>query len=174
MATAPQPQQQQRREIVEFPPNVPITVSMRYAQPKLVSGQYGERFMYTTADNRIFFLDAPVAARITELGINVRENFSITKRSSGKAGEPVSWEISRIPGEQPNGTMVLPRDPAAEPAPKPPARAACSLADAANELVDTYASVLDRALREHQGRVKPDEVRALLLATYINRAKGVA
>jgi hypothetical protein len=43
--------------------------------------------------------------------------------------------------------------------------------DEANSLVDAYAAVLERALHAYQGRVKPEEVRALLVTAYIQRAK---
>ena len=41
----------------------------------------------------------------------------------------------------------------------------------ANALVDAYAQVLDRALTTYQGRIKPDEARALLITAYIQRNK---
>src|SRR5579871_6711405 len=168
MATAQQTPQ--RREQVEFPPNLPVTVSMKFAQPKLVSGQFGDRYLFTTCDNRVFFLDPPVAAQIEALGINVREPFTITRVESGRKGEPASWQVARLAapqaGQQPDGTYIVPRDPDAPPAPKPPARAehaTPSLIEYANGLVDAYAAVLEHALTTHQGRVKPDEVRAVFL-----------
>ncbi len=45
------------------------------------------------------------------------------------------------------------------------------LVDEANDLVDAYAQVLDRALTTYGGRVKPDEVRSILLSCYIQRGK---
>lgn len=77
--------------------------------------------MFTTVDDERFFLDPEPAAQIARLGINVREPFTITKRTSGRKGEPVSWEIQRI-GTGPHGVMAIPRDPEAaqqQPAPKP-------------------------------------------------------
>jgi hypothetical protein len=63
-----------------------------------------------------------------------------------------------------------PQEPATRP--KPPQRATdatSSLVDEANTLVDAYAEVLSRALSKHEGRVKPDEVRSLMLSAYIQR-----
>jgi len=37
----------------------------------------------------------------------------------------------------------------------------------ADALVDAYAQVPERALITYQGRIKPDEVRSLLLSAYI-------
>lgn len=113
----------QRRETVEFPPNLPVTVALAYSEPRTVSGQFGERFMFSLSDGRVMFCDPPLAARIAELGINVRESIVITKQTSGKKDAPVTWDVARVIGEQPNGTFAVPKLPDA-PAPKPPQRAA--------------------------------------------------
>ena len=89
------PAQLNRRETVEFPPNVPVQIALAYPEPRLVHGPFGERAMFTTTDNRVVFLDLPVAGRITELGINVREKFTLTRkpaepeacRTTGKSRE---------------------------------------------------------------------------------------
>jgi hypothetical protein len=172
--TAQQPTN--RRETVDFPPNVPITLSLKYSEPRLVAGMHGERAMFTTTDNRVLFLDPSVAGKITELGINIRESFSITRKVAGRKGVPDEWLVERTIGEQPNGTMVVPKLP--DPAPKPPQRASCAageaLTDIAITLVDAYAVVLEHALTKHQGRVKPDEVRAIFLTAAINRGGRAA
>ena len=84
-------------------------------------------------------------------------------------------------GEQHNGTLVLEasetatlKPPTSEANPdggiprKPPASA---LVDEANALVDSFAQVLERSLSLYQGRVKPEEVKALLISAYIQRQK---
>ena len=43
--------------------------------------------------------------------------------------------------------------------------------DEANVLVDSFAQVLERSLTLYQGRVKPDEVKSLLISAYIQRQK---
>ncbi len=121
--------------------------------------------MFTTADNRALFCDLDVAAHIEQLGIQPRELFSMELQWDGKKDSPRAWRIARIPGEQPNGTFAVPALP--EAARKPVAREL--LVDEANSLVDAYAEVLDRALTKHGGRVKPDEVRSILLSAYIQR-----
>lgn len=47
-----------------------------------------------------------------------------------------------------------------------------SLVDEANALVDAYAVVLARALDTYQGRIKPEEVRSILLSAYIQQGKA--
>src|ERR1035441_7010416 len=101
------------------------------------------------------FLDLAVAAQIEELGINVRESFTITRKTDGQKGSLITWEVVRTPGEQPNGTLVVPAPDT--PLPKPPTSAATpdggmiprklvgsTLADEANALVDSFAQVLEQ------------------------------
>jgi hypothetical protein len=173
MATASSTQRTPR-EVIEFAPNAPVTVALKYNQGKHIVGQYGDRMMFSTTDGRIFFLDPFVAGQIEAAGINVREAFTITKKWDGVKGSPMIWEIARVVGEQPNGTFAVPSLP---PAPKPPASATTAapngdrslLVQEADALVDAYALVLERALTAYQGRIKPDEVRSLLLSAYIQR-----
>jgi hypothetical protein len=116
MATAAAAKTRAPREVVEFPPNIPITVALKYGHAKTVSSQYGERFMFSLVDGRVMFLAPEVGGRIESLGINARENFTITKKWDEQKGSPITWEVARMAGEQPNGTFVVP-------ASKPPATA---------------------------------------------------
>jgi hypothetical protein len=165
------------REVVEFPANVPVTVALKYPQAKTVSSQYGERFMFSLVDGRVMFLDPEVGGKIEALGINVRENFTITRKWDGQKDSLTSWEVARVPGEQPNGTLVLPAiaDTHAGRSDggnrKPAGRAYSLLVDETNALVDAYAQVLDRTLNTYQGRIKPEEARSLLVTAYIQRSK---
>ncbi len=61
--------------------------------------------MFTTMDNRVLF---EVAGQIAQLGVNVREFFSITKVHDGRRDSPVTWEVARLT-EPPNGPFVVPR-----------------------------------------------------------------
>lgn len=143
----------------------------------MVSSQYGERLMFSLVDGRVMFLDPEVAGQIEPLGINVRENFTITRKWDGQKESPVAWEVARIPGEQANGTFAVPAVPAAAGVSpngatrKPPARVHALLVDEANSLVDAYAQVLERTLNTYQGRIKPEEARSLLVTAYIQRSK---
>ena len=56
---------------------------------------------------------------------------------------------------------VSPRQPAVRP----------TLVEEANSLVDSFAAVLDHALTKYQGRIKPEEAKALLITAYIQRSK---
>ena len=65
---------------------------MKYNQGRLIAGQYGERMMFTTTDNRVLFLDPETAGKIDAAGINVRESFTITRKWDGVKGSPMLWE----------------------------------------------------------------------------------
>jgi hypothetical protein len=156
-------------------------VALKYSQGRTISGQYGERVMFTLTDGRVMFLAPEVAGRIETLGINVRESFTITRGSTGQNGASATWDIARVPGEQPNGTLVL--EAPDTPDPKPPASATTpdggiprkqpgnALVEETNALVDSFAQVLERSLTLYQGRIKPEEVKALLITAYIQRQK---
>ena len=162
--------QRKLHEIVEFPADTPVEVALKYPTARQITTDHGERAMFSLVDGRVMFLDLEVAGQIEAAGLNVRERFTMTRHQNG--GPRSTWEITRLPGEQPNGTYVVPKGPETT-ATKRPQRATASISvlDEANTLVDTYAAVLERALQKHQGRVKPDEVRALLVTAYIQRAK---
>ena len=111
-----------------------------------------------------------------EFSACVRENFTITRKWDEEKS-PTTWEVARVAGEQPNGTFVVPAVPS-----KPPTSASTATSDAthrqpatlveeANNLVDSFAAVLDHALTRYQGRIKPEEAKALLITAYIQRSK---
>jgi hypothetical protein len=91
MATAaPASNTRAPREVLEFPANVPVTVAIKYPQAKTVTSPSGERFTFSLVDGRVMFLDPEVGERIEALGINVRENFTVTRKWDEQKGSPVS------------------------------------------------------------------------------------
>lgn len=175
-----------RREEIDLQPNLPVTLALRYSEPKRFDNEHGTRCMYSTVDNRVLFLPMEAAAQIAALGINVRESFTITKQWTGKPGSPITWAVARVPGEQPNGTYVVPA--AGTVPPKPPAAATAAAPAAerrqespenafvehAKRMVDAYAQVLEHALTTHGGRVKPEEVKSIFVTLVINGGKRAA
>lgn len=209
MAAPAQPTYQREKVAFEF--NVPQMITLKYAQGKIVSGRFGDQVMYTTADNRVMFLDLAVAQQINLLEANAGETIGICKR---KQGQQTRWDVWLSPetekmraaranpelaeqlrksitaanearyGGSPHGTLAVPSAPqstgtgAVTPAPAQATFAGHSntpnrtLIEETNGLVDAFASVLQRTLEVYQGRIKPDEVRALLLSAYIQRGKA--
>src|ERR1035437_2759425 len=122
------------REVVDFPANIPVPVALQYGQGKTISNQHRERIIYSLTDGRVMFLDLAVAGQIESAGINVRESFTITRKTDGQKVSPSTWEVARLPGEQPNGTLVVPAPPAAATngtaaTPKPAASATAATPD---------------------------------------------
>jgi len=81
------------REVVEFHPNVPVIVGLRYGSPRMVRGQHGERAMYSLADGRVMFVDPPVAAMIDAL--HVRNGDPIRICYAKRKGEAGMWDVAR-------------------------------------------------------------------------------
>ncbi len=168
------------REVVDFPANVPVTVALKYSQGKTISNQYGERIMFSLADGRVMFLDPEVAGRIEPLGINVREDFTITRKWDGKQGSPVSWEVARISAGKSNGVSpghsVSPKPPASAPLPFPGAsrHPAGSLVEESKNLIDAFAAVWEYARETYRGQIKTGEVRAFVTTAYIQRGRSAA
>lgn len=176
------------RETVEFDLNVPVELALKYPAGKVISTRNGERVMFTTADDRVMFLDLGPAQKINALGANVGEKIVVCRRKNGNA--PAEWGCWLHPdtekaraqaeeaelakpgklGERGDGTFAIPKPPH-QPAPALPEEEDPLVAEA-NSLVDAFAVVMDRALRKYEGRIKPDEIRSLLLSAYIQRSKG--
>jgi hypothetical protein len=80
MATGVLPQ----REIIKFEAGRPEVVCLKYATGKTVSGLYGDQAMYTTVDNRVFYVDFDVADLIDRCGVPAGEPIQITKHRGAK------------------------------------------------------------------------------------------
>ena len=129
------------REVVEFPPNVPVEVSLAYAAGKIIDTAGGtQRVMYTLSSGKVMFMDLDVAQRINGLGVKPQQPFYIRKEHSGKKGEKATWRawLSPLAGEQPDGTFVVPSNnkPAADGSSSP----AAGLPDSQTADIGNYGS----------------------------------
>jgi hypothetical protein len=115
------------REKILFPPNQPVRLALKYAQPKIGKSPQGDEYaLFTTTDNRVFFLDCEEARVITGAGIIPGQDIDVTMRWSGKRGDPKIYGVS-LPagtaayGAQPNGTFAVPstQHPAPSTQPEP-------------------------------------------------------
>lgn len=80
-----------RRPVVEFDVNVPVEVALKFNTGKIISTRTGERVMFTTTKDEVFFMDLGPAQKINDLGVNVGESFSVCRRKKGSA--PVEWDV---------------------------------------------------------------------------------
>ena len=121
-----------QREKIVFPPNTPVRLALKYAQPKIGQSPSGDEYaLFTTTDNRVFFLDCEDARAITQTGVRPGQEIDITMQWSGKRGDPKIYHVS-VPapspqppapryGPQSNGTFAVPALP-----PDPPSTAAAT------------------------------------------------
>jgi hypothetical protein len=94
---------QGQRETVEFDPNVVQRIALKYKTGRIVQGNRGNRVMFATCDDRVFFLDEDVAQLIYDLKLKPSAPFTVCRRQSGDA---TSWEVLKL-GEQADGTFVV-------------------------------------------------------------------
>ena len=88
-------------EIIRFEMNVPVPVALKYSGPgKAIEGRYGNRMMYTLADNRVMYVAPIVASRISQLGIQAGELFEVCKleRREGQR-RIIEWQVQRLESE---------------------------------------------------------------------------
>jgi hypothetical protein len=88
-------------EILRFEMNVPADVALKYAGPGItIEGRYGNRVMYTLADNRVMYVAPIVASRISKLGIQPGELFQVCKQEKREGPRKlIEWQVQRLPSE---------------------------------------------------------------------------
>src|SRR6202142_3528094 len=88
-------------DIVRFEMNVPVELALKYAGPgKPIEGRYGNRVMYTLADNRVMYVAPIVASRISDLGIQPGEIFQVCKQEKKQGQRKViEWQVRRLSSE---------------------------------------------------------------------------
>ena len=149
----------------------------------MVSSQYGERIMFSLADGRVMFLDPKISGQIESLGINVRENFTITRKWDGQ-----NTTLHCILGSRANSRGAAPTARSSFPqyqrAPSNPTEGTESQQDAAlssppwsmrpTPFVDSaYSQVLERTLGASiKGASSPRRPRSLLVTAYIHARRS--
>lgn len=108
---------------------------------------------------------------------------SIAAIQARNRGENLINQRPPAPGPVRVGTGAIATPAPSQPAAQPPSRQTAPptngngstrspLADDAIALVDAFATVLDYSLTTYQGRVKPEDVRSLLVTVFIGRQKA--
>ena len=146
---------------VEFQPNVPVDLALKYADGKPVNSRGPvARFLFTTTDDRALFLDESIAQRVRALGLQPGEHFRMCK---GVIGRNTEWKVERV-GEQKDGTFVIPKSGAAtSPEITAPASSSTGFHSHTATMNPTMpAEVLQRAL---SGLPRVDARTALISAT---------
>jgi len=88
-------------EILRFEMNIPTEVALKHTGPgKPIEGRYGNRVMYTLADDRVMYVAPIVASRITDLGIQPGERFQVRKQLKRQGSRRlIEWEVQRVASE---------------------------------------------------------------------------
>jgi hypothetical protein len=88
-------------------------LALKFAEGKLCDSQFGDpQYMFTTTDDRVFFVAEKVAQKIHGLRLQPREPLEITKAEVdyGNGRKGIEWQVAKgfVPGEQPDGTFAVP------------------------------------------------------------------
>lgn len=113
---------------IKFQTNISVEVALKFAEGKLCDSQFGDpQYMFTTVDDRVFFVAEKVAQKIHGLRLQPREPFDIVKAEVdwGNGRKGIEWQVAKVGappeeaaqwaaiGQQPNGTFVVPVQPGA-------------------------------------------------------------
>lgn len=104
------------REKIEFDYNASQRVALEFRTGKIVPGRNGDQVMFSLVGGRVMFLDLAVAEQINQLRLGVGEPVTICHVKNGR---DIHWRIERDarPGQQADGTFVVPNAPAGVAAP---------------------------------------------------------
>src|SRR5713226_5161828 len=87
-------------EVVKFPINTPVEVTLQFEAGKRVEGRYGGQVMYSLLDNRVMYVPPYVEQRFHELAIGAGEPLLLCKQRV-KDGDRsrTEWSVRRAPRE---------------------------------------------------------------------------
>jgi len=88
---------------LEFVPNVPQHIALKFPTGKRVEGRFGDQVFFTLAQpaETCLYLDEDHAAQINALGLRRNEPFWLCKRWTGKKSDKPVWEAWTDAGEPP-------------------------------------------------------------------------
>jgi len=188
------------RITVEFEPNTPVELALKFAKGKVLDTRSGQRVMFSLADGRVMFLDPDPARTVDALGARAGEKICICMQWTGKRGDPKEWtawlstdtELRRAQAAaRENGgrwntqqleKKMIQRETAAAIAPAvktaPPAPAqmlepeSLALLSQSRQLIDVFWLALSYARKEYGDQVGAAEVAALVQAAFAKSRQG--
>ena len=85
-------------EVVKFPINTPVEVTLRFEAGKRVEGRYGDQVMYSLLDDRVMYVPPYVEQRFQELAIWAGEPLLLCKRAVKEGSRNrIEWSVKRAP-----------------------------------------------------------------------------
>jgi len=102
------------REKVALEPNVPETLQLKYGTGKMMEDRgYGPSVMYTTADDRVLFVDPECSLRIMGLGLAAGESMTICKQV--RKGQKARYDVAlSLATEKMRAAKAMPPEPPTE------------------------------------------------------------
>src|ERR1022692_3770484 len=91
-------------EVVKFPINTPVEVTLQNETGKRVDGRYGNQVMYSLIDDRVMYVPLYVEQRLKDLAIGASEPLLLSKQEVKEGDRKrVEWSVKRAP-QQPHGS----------------------------------------------------------------------
>jgi hypothetical protein len=149
---------------IKFQTNIPVEAALKFAEGKLCDSQFGDpQYMFTTVDDRVFFVAEKVAQKIHGLRLKPEEPFEIIKaeKDYGNNRKGIEWQVNRVgfvPGEQPDGTFAVPTQAVA--GVTAPAAVAAALTERLKQQVNTGNG--SKAANGNGHAVAPEESSSLM------------
>jgi hypothetical protein len=85
-------------EVVKFPINTPVEVTLLFEAGKHVEGRYGEQVMFSLLDNRVMYVPPYVEQRFQELAIGAGEPLLLCKQQVKDGNRNrTEWNVRRAP-----------------------------------------------------------------------------
>jgi hypothetical protein len=179
---------------IRFQTNVPVEVRLRSTEGRPVESQFGGVQTMFSAEEGVFYVSEVVGSILAEqfqkLGVKAGEPVGITKAeiSRGNGRKGIQWTVTKSvqAGEQPDGTLAVPKTESGElertlaesiariearkQAVAPAPAWTDSLVAQSNALIDAYSQVLTHASK--YANVRGEDVRSIFLSTFINVTKS--
>ena len=85
-------------EVVKFPINTPVGVTLQFEAGKRVEGRYGPQVMYSLLDDRVMYVPPYVEQRFKELAIGAGEALLLCRREVQDGNRNrIEWSVKRAP-----------------------------------------------------------------------------
>jgi hypothetical protein len=106
-------------QVLELVPNVPFEVALKFPTGKRIATKRGPRVLFTLDDDRVMFVDPPVADKIEGLGLPAGETLRICKSESIQRGRPMTeWYVGTMGDESWEDLLNVRTKPAPAAAPQ--------------------------------------------------------
>lgn len=196
------------RTKIVFETNKPLELALQFGEGKLSPSTFGDpQYMFSTTDNRVFYVADKVAAKIHALKLSPGEVFEFGRAEVdyGNNRKGIEWKAARVGADAPtpapvktavitmpssssntnntgngstngpnpiNGHGTNGNNGHVPPAQQPLPAWGLFLLGQTCALTDVFALACKHASEHHGNLVRPEDVRALMLSSFINISKN--